>query len=101
MYGSQATHRKLYIGRVTNYFAKIGVAEIHLDTHDLSVGDKLLITGDTTGAYEDTVQEIRVDLQPVPTAHKGDYLSVKTRSMVRRNDKVFKIIPNTLKETTN
>ena len=101
VYGSQATHRKLYIGRVTNYFTKIGVAEIHLDTHDLSVGDELLITGDTTGAYEDTVQEIRVDLQPVPTAHKGDYLSVKTRSVVRRNDKVFKIIPNTLKETTN
>ncbi len=92
-YGSQATHRKVYIGKVTNYFGKINVAEIHLETQSLSVGDELLITGETTGAYEDTVQEIRVDLKPVQTARKGDYLSIKTTELVRRNDKVFKIVP--------
>ncbi len=94
VYGSQATHRKLYIGRVTNYFSKINVAEIHLDTGLLSVGDELLITGETTGAYEDTVKEIRVDLKTVTTAHKGEFFSIKTHSIVRRNDKVFKIIPD-------
>lgn len=92
-YGSEATHRKVYIGKVTNYFSKINVAEIHLETQNLSVGDEILITGETTGAYEDTVQEIRVDLKPVETARKGDFLSIKTNELVRRNDKVFKIVP--------
>ncbi len=92
-YGSEATHRKVYLGKVTNYFKKINVAEIHLETQNLSIGDEILITGETTGAYEDTVNEIRVDLKPVETAQKGDYLSIETKDTVRRNDKVFKIVP--------
>ncbi|MDL2290028.1 U32 family peptidase [Paludibacteraceae bacterium OttesenSCG-928-F17] len=92
-YGSEATHRKVYIGKVTNYFGKLGVAEIHLEAQELSIGDELLITGETTGAYEDVVKEIRVDLKPVEKANKGELLSVKTHSLVRRNDKVFKIVP--------
>ena len=89
-YGSAATHRKIYLGIVTNYFQKINVAEIRLETQNLSVGDEILITGATTGAYEDIVEEIRVDLQSVETAKKGDTLSIKTKETVRRNDKVFK-----------
>ena len=92
-YGSEATHRKVYVGKITNYFAKIGVAEILLEAQSLSVGDEILITGETTGAYEDKVEEIRVDLKPVETARKGDLLSIKTQDLVRRNDKVFKIVP--------
>lgn len=92
-YGSEATHRKVYIGKVSNYFGKIGVAEIYLETQHLSVGDEILITGETTGAYEDIVKEIRVDLKAVETALKGDYLSIKTKELLRRNDKVFKIVP--------
>ena len=92
-YGSEATHRKVYLGKVTNYFGKIGVAEVHLETQSLSVGDEILITGETTGAYEDIVKEIRVDLKSVETARKGDLLSIKTQDIVRRNDKVFKIVP--------
>lgn len=92
-YGSEATHRKVYLGKVTNYFGKIGVAEIHLETQGLSVGDEILITGETTGAYEDIVKEMRVDLKIVETASKKDYLSIKTDQLVRRNDKVFKIVP--------
>lgn len=91
-YGSEATHRKVYLGKVTNYFGKIDVAEIHLETQNLSVGDEILITGETTGAYEDIIKEIRVELSPVETAQKGDYLSIKTNGLVRRNDKVFKIV---------
>ncbi|MDR2840596.1 MAG: U32 family peptidase [Paludibacter sp.] len=93
-YGSAATHRKVYIGTVTNYFHKIGVAEIHLETQELSVGDEILIIGATTGAYEDTIDEMRVDLATVHTARKGDYLSIKTKDVVRRNDKVFRIMVN-------
>ena len=91
-YGSEATHRKMLLGKVTNYFAKIGVAEIHIETQSLSVGDEILITGETTGAYEDVVQEIRVNEKPVEIAKKGDYFSIKTKDVVRRNDKVFKIV---------
>jgi putative protease len=92
-YGSEATHRKVYAGKITNYFGKIGVAEILLEAQNLSLGDEILITGETTGAYEDTVEEIRLDLNPVETARKGDLLSIKTKNLVRRNDKVFKIVP--------
>nr|PIF02144.1 MAG: collagenase-like protease [Paludibacter sp.] len=91
-YGSEATHRKVYIGRVTNFFSKIGVAEILLEAQTLEIGDEILITGETTGAYEDTVKEMRVELQAVEKAVKGNYLSIKTSELVRRNDKVYKIV---------
>ncbi len=91
-YGSEATHRKVYIGRVTNFFSKISVAEILLEAQNLEVGDEILITGETTGAYEDTVKEIRVDLKSVKQAIKGDFFSIKTNDLVRRNDKVYKIV---------
>jgi len=92
-YGSEATHRKVYVGKITNYFGKIGVAEILLEAQNLSVGNEILITGETTGAYEDIVEEIRVDLKAVESAKKGDLFSIKTNGLVRRNDKVFKIVP--------
>ena len=92
-YGSAATHKKIYVGKVTNYFNKIGVAEFLLEAQSLSVGDEILITGETTGAYEDIVNEIRVDLQPVEKVEKGTYFSMKTNELVRRNDKLFKIVP--------
>ena len=91
-YGSAATHKKIYVGKVTNYFNKLGVAEFLLEAQSLSVGDEILITGDTTGAYEDTVKEIRVQLQPVDKVDKGTYFSIKTSELIRRNDKLFKIV---------
>ena len=96
-YGSAATHKKIYVGKVTNYFNKLGVAEFLLEAQSLSVGDEILITGDTTGAYEDTVKEIRVQLKPVDTVDKGNYFSMKTNELIRRNDKLFKIVPQTPK----
>ena len=92
-YGSKATHKKVYIGKCTNFFQKIGVAEFLLEAQSLSVGDEILVTGETTGAYEDVVEEVRVDLKPVETVEKGTYFSIKTKDVVRRNDKLFKIVP--------
>ena len=93
-YGSKATHKKVYIGKCTNFFQKIGVAEFQLEAQTLSVGDEILVTGETTGAYEDVVEEVRVDLKPVETVEKGTYFSIKTKDVVRRNDKLFKIVPS-------
>src|ERR1035437_2523292 len=97
IYGSAATHKKIYVGKVTNYFNKLGVTEFLLEAQSLSVGDEILITGDTTGAYEDIVTEIRVKLKPVDKVEKGTYFSMKTNELIRRNDKLFKIVPQTVK----
>ena len=96
-YGSEATHKKIYVGKCTNFFNKLGVAEFLLEAQYLSVGDEILITGETTGAYEDTVKEIRVKLEPVDKVEKGTYFSMKTNELIRRNDKLFKIVPQTTK----
>lgn len=92
VYGSASTHKKVYIGKVTNYYNNIGVTEILLEAHNLKVGDEILITGETTGAYEDIVEEIRENLEPVPEVKKGALFSIKTKELIRRNDKVYKIV---------
>ncbi len=92
-YGSLATKRKIYIGKGTNYFPKIGVAEFLLETRDLKVGDEILITGPTTGAVEMTVPELRVDLKPVDEVKRGDRFSMPVEVKIRRADKLFKIVP--------
>ncbi len=89
-YGSSATKRKEYLGKVTNYFAKIGVAEIKLENGDLEKGEALLITGPTTGVIEFGAGEIRVDLKETEKALKGEYCSLATPETVRRSDKVYK-----------
>lgn len=90
--GSQATKKKIYVGKITNYYSKIGVAEITMQTHDISVGDELLIIGPTTGVHEQKAEEIRVDLQSVKSTQKGDVCSVPVNDVVRRNDKVYKLV---------
>ena len=91
-YGSRATKRKLYIGKVSNYFKKIGIAELKLETNNLKVGDEIIITGPTTGVYQGEVKEIRFDLQPVEEGVKGQRISVPVETVVRRADKLFKMI---------
>ncbi len=91
-YGSQATKRKLYIGKGTNYFTKLKVAEFELQTSNLKVGDEIVITGPTTGVVETTVKEIRVDLKPVEEAKKGERFSIQIDEKIRRADKLFKMI---------
>jgi putative protease len=89
-YGSRATKRKIYLGKITNYFTNIQVAEIKLENGDLNKGDKILITGPTTGVFEYTANEIRVDLKITETANKGELCSIKTPDVIRRSDKVYK-----------
>jgi len=94
-YGNQATQRKLYVGKVTNYFKKIGVAEIKIETHSLAMDDEIKIIGPTTGVYESKITEIRLDDGiPVKKAVKGDVCSIKTEEVLRRGDKVYKIVPS-------
>ena len=91
-YGNRATKRKMLIGKGTNYFAKIKVAEFLLESQELKVGDQILITGPTTGVIETTVKEIRVDLKSVEKAVKGDSFSISMDTMIRRSDKLYKIV---------
>ena len=88
-YGSQATTKKTFIGTVTNYFKNISVAEIKIETGELKVGDNIYIMGTTTGVYEDTVEEIRVDLKPTEKTVKGEFCSIATKGVVRSGDKLY------------
>jgi len=89
-YGSSATKRKIYLGKITNYFTKLKVAEIKLENGDLRKGERILITGPTTGVVEYETGEIRVDLKPADIAYKGELCSIKTPDYLRRSDKVYK-----------
>jgi putative protease len=94
-YGSSATKRKIYLGKITNFFAKLNVAEIKLETGDLNKGDTVLISGPTTGVVEYTINEIRVNLNVTDKAEKGELCSIKTPDVLRRSDKVFKWVDYT------
>ncbi len=92
-YGSRSTHKKVYIGKGTNYFDRIGVAEVAIETGTLKVGDEILIIGPTTGVIEVTVKELRVNEISCDTASKGERCSLHVGQVVRRSDKVFKLVP--------
>ena len=90
-YGSAATERKIYVGKGVKYFSNLGVAEFLVEAAEISVGDKLLVTGPTTGAVFLTLEEARVELKPVQTVHKGEHFSVKMEK-IRPSDKLFKLV---------
>lgn len=92
-YGSLATERKEYAGRGVKYYSNIGVGEFIIDSGEISVGDKLLVTGPTTGAVYFPASEIRFDLKPVSRAAKGQVVSIPVEAKIRKNDKLFRIIP--------
>jgi len=89
-YGSSASKRKVYLGKVTNYFTKLNVAEIKVENGDFCKGDNILIMGPTTGVVEYTAGEIRVDLKETDKALKGELCSIKINEYLRRSDKVYK-----------
>lgn len=91
-YGSQASQKKVYVGKVVNFFNKLNVAEIRIETHSLSIGDNILVMGPTTGAYEATVNELRVDLKPVDKTVKGELCSMPVSEILRRGDKVYLVV---------
>jgi putative protease len=94
VYGSKATKRKVYIGKVNNYFSNIKVGEFIVETGTLSIGDEIIIMGPTTGVIESIVKEIRVDLKPVNETKKGERFSMIVEEMVRRSDKIYKLVEN-------
>lgn len=91
-YGSNATEKKVYVGRGVKYFSKLGVAEFTVDAAEFSVGDKLLITGPTTGVIYLDATEIRYELKPVSTAHQGEHISIPVPDKIRPSDKLFKLV---------
>ena len=93
-YGSVATQKKVFVGTICNYFSKIGVAEVKIETHRLELGDNILIMGPTTGVYEDVLSEIRVNLIKTSSVQKGDVCSIPVKELVRRSDKLYKIVAN-------
>lgn len=90
-YGSEATERKVYVGKGIKYFSNIGVAEFLVEAAELNVGDKILVTGPTTGALFATVDEARVDLKPVDVVKKGERFSMKL-DKIRPSDKLYKLV---------
>lgn len=95
VYGSQATRKKIYCGKVTNWFGKIGVAEIAIESAGISKGDNALAIGETTGVIEFTVEDMRVNLLPADRAEKGIRCSIAIDASeapdgrLRRGDKIY------------
>jgi putative protease len=90
-YGSRATRKKVFAGKCTNFFKNISVAEFYLEAaKEVRVGDELLITGETTGAYETIAQEIHDSKGNAQTViEKGNYFAIKTDKIIRRGDRLF------------
>lgn len=91
-YGNVATERKQLVGKVTNYFAKAGVAELSIEAVPLSKGERILITGPTTGVVESTVESLMVDDRQADICPQGKICTITVPSVVRRADKLFKIV---------
>ncbi len=91
-YGSQATKKKIYVGKITNYFAKINVAEVLVEARPLETGDDIYIIGPTTGVYQGKVEEIRVDHKNTHKARQGEVCSIPIPEFLRRADKLYKIV---------
>ena len=92
VYGSVATERKIYCGKITNYFSNLGVAEVLIEAHELYLNDNILIIGPTSGVFEASVSELRVDEKPAEFCPKGTRCSIPVTTMVRRSDKVYRVI---------
>ncbi|GHU58056.1 collagenase [Bacteroidia bacterium] len=93
-YGSGATKRKVYIAKGVKYFSGLGVAEFEMESYSLKVGDEILITGPTTGAIMQTIEEIRVDLKPVEETVKGEHFSFQVKEKIRPSDRMYKMVSN-------
>ena len=91
-YGSEATQKKVYVGRGMKYFSQLGVAEFLTEASDLHVGDDLLITGPTTGALFLKLEDPRVDLRSVDHVDKGVHVSFKVPEKIRPSDKLYKLV---------
>ena len=99
VYGSQASERKVYVGRGRKYYSHLGLGEFRIEAAELHVGDKFLVTGPTTGALYGTIEEMHDDTnQAVAVARQGSNVSFKVGAKIRPSDKLFKIEKTTEKE---
>lgn len=92
--GSQATQKKVYVGKAVHFFPKSGITEFKIEAFDIKKGDKLLITGPTTGVKELVLEDFMVDDLPSIQAKKGESCTFKTEFRTRMSDKLYKIVPN-------
>ena len=92
--GSKATQKKVYLGKGIHYFTKAGIAHFKIETQNLSLGDRIIITGPTTGVIESTVDEMLVNDAIVKTAGKDDEVTFPLGQKIRPSDKLYKIVPS-------
>ena len=97
VYGSKATEQKVFCGRCMKFFSRLSVAEFLIANEPLTQGDKVLITGPTTGAIITTASEVRLDDQPVPLAPRGAFISIAVPAKVRPSDKLYILRPRSLR----
>lgn len=93
-YGSVATKRKIYVAKGVKYFEKATIAEFYCESHSLSVGDDIMVTGPTTGYVETTVGELRVHGIPVTKVERGTSFTVGIPEKIRPSDKLYKVVEN-------
>ncbi|MBD3636464.1 MAG: U32 family peptidase [Crocinitomicaceae bacterium] len=92
--GSKATQKKVYLGKGVHYFPRVAVGEFKIEAQHLKVNDTILITGPTTGVYEQVVEEMMVDEKRVEVAKKGDNVTFPVNTRIRNSDKIYKIVKN-------
>ncbi|PQL95019.1 peptidase U32 family protein [Apibacter adventoris] len=94
--GSNATQKKVYIGKGRHYYPKTRIGEFEIEAYNLNIGDRILIQGPTTGSQESEVASMMVDDLPAQEAKKGDILTMPVSFKVRPSDKLYKIVKNSL-----
>ncbi|WP_413511041.1 peptidase U32 family protein [Myroides odoratus] len=90
--GSNATQKKVYVGKAAHYFQKASIGEFKIEAYEIKIGDRILITGPSTGAQELRIEELFVNEQPAEKATKGDDCTLKLPFRVRLSDKMYKIV---------
>ena len=91
--GSKATVKKVFLGKGLHYYGRPKIGEFKIETQSLSKGDKVLITGPTTGVVETVVEELRVDGKVVDVAKRGEEVTFKVDEIIRSSDKLYKVVP--------
>ncbi len=91
--GSKATVKKVFLGKGLHYYGKPKIGEFKIEAQSLSKGDKVLITGPTTGVVETVVEELRVDGKVVESAKRGEEVTFKVDEIIRSSDKLYKVVP--------
>jgi U32 family peptidase len=90
--GSNATQKKVYVGKGVRFFPKATIAEFKIEVYDIKIGDKIMITGPSTGVQELVIEEMMVNDLKLEKATKGDSCTLKLPFRVRTSDKLYKIV---------